>query len=511
MTDREVLEMFLNYDLSSCKEVFDKFMTLNNAQYYEYQGRPSCVYVPGTRPDRVLLVAHADTVFYLRGEHRIIHDEDEDIYKSGEPGKGIGADDRAGCAILWLLKDSGHSLLVTNDEELGSLGSHDIRDFHKKLFEEINGHSYILEFDRRYGSDYKVYDIPVTEEFKKFIEENTSYREADKRSSTDIRVLCEKICGANLSVGYYKEHRPEEYLVFSEWKNTLDVARKMLEPEQKKFSLDTRTILKHVFYDTAAFCHEDSILSEAVKVGLAHTEVYQAKDYPVLPVIPEKAGVVSVTKERTFEAAMRLHREAPDRKIAVLNFAAATRPGGGVKNGAKAQEECLCRCSTLMSVLEQEKTMKEFYTPNQLAHNPLHNDSCIYSPRVIICKSDTDIPERLNPEDFVTVDVISCAAPNLGNPHLRRKPSDTKLFNMHVSRAKHILHIAALHGVDILVIGAFGCGAFKNPPLMVAEAWKSALVEYKARFDKVVFAIYSKGSGVQENKNYLVFNAIMKI
>ena len=207
---------------------------------------------------------------------------------------------------------------------------------------------------------------------------------------------------------------------------------------------------------------------------------------------------------------MRLHSEAPDKKIAVLNFAAATRPGGGVKNGSKAQEECLCRCSTLMPLLEQEKTMREFYIPNQLARNPLHNDSCIYSPGVVICKSDTDIPERLKPEDFVTVDVISCAAPNLGHPYVK-KQSEDKLFKMHLSRAKHILHIAALHGVDILVTGAFGCGAFKNSPLMVAIAWEEALMEYKARFDRIVFAIYSKGSNVQANKNYLVFKAKMRI
>ncbi len=112
MTERETLEMFLNYDLSSPKEVLDKFMTLEDARYYEYQDYPSCVYVPDKRKDRVLLVAHADTLFGLRGKHKVILDGD--VYRSSEYDEGIGADDRAGCAILWLLKDSGHSLLVTN-------------------------------------------------------------------------------------------------------------------------------------------------------------------------------------------------------------------------------------------------------------------------------------------------------------------------------------------------------------------------------------------------------------
>lgn len=142
MTDRETLEMFLNYDLSSPDEVLEKFRTLYDARYYEYQDYPSCVYVPGKRKDRVLLVAHADTVFGLRGKHKVILDGD--IYRSGDYDEGIGADDRAGCAILWLLKDSGHSLLVTNGEEIGCVGSHDIRDIHKELFEELNNHQYIL-------------------------------------------------------------------------------------------------------------------------------------------------------------------------------------------------------------------------------------------------------------------------------------------------------------------------------------------------------------------------------
>ena len=59
MTDREVLEMFLSCSLDSPREVFDKFLTLKNAKLY---GENDCVYVPGSRSDRVLLVAHADTV-----------------------------------------------------------------------------------------------------------------------------------------------------------------------------------------------------------------------------------------------------------------------------------------------------------------------------------------------------------------------------------------------------------------------------------------------------------------
>lgn len=232
MTDREVLESFLRCSLGSPDEVFEKFLTLENAKIY---GQKDCVYVPGTRKDRVLLVAHADTVFTEHhGKHKFILDA-SGVYRSQDESVGLGADDRAGCAILWLLKDSGHSLLITNDEEKGSLGADSIKSSYKALFDEFNEHQYMLEFDRRNSRDYKVYNIHVTKEFKIFIESETGYIEADNRSSTDITVLCEKICGANLSVGYYSEHKHDEHLVLNEWQNTLNTARKLLEGEQKKF------------------------------------------------------------------------------------------------------------------------------------------------------------------------------------------------------------------------------------------------------------------------------------
>lgn len=86
----------------------------------------------------------------------------------------------------------------------------------------------MIEFDRCNSHDYKVYNIPVTEEFKQFIEVHTSYREADKNSSTYMVLLCEKICGVNLGVGYHYEHTRFKYLDYRECKHTLDIIIKML-------------------------------------------------------------------------------------------------------------------------------------------------------------------------------------------------------------------------------------------------------------------------------------------
>ncbi|MBR1438083.1 MAG: TIGR02452 family protein, partial [Synergistaceae bacterium] len=400
-----------------------------------------------------------------------------------------------------------------NNEEIGSLGAQNIRDYHRELFEELNNHQYMIEFDRRNACDYKVYDIPVTEEFKSFIEANTGYKEADRHSSTDIRILCEKVCGVNLSVDYDYEHTVWECLNFHEWENTLNIARKMLEPEQQKFllrhqneTLAQRKIrmdkLIRIFADTQIFYKSDPVLIEAVKFGKRHTKLYKADDYPDLPAIPEKLGATFTVKSRSFQTAMNFHQEMPDKKIAVLNFASAIHPGGGVLSGSRAQEECLCRCSTLYPLIDQKWLKESYYIPNKEHYNFRHDDACIYSEGVVICKSDTDFPERLKTEEFITVDVITCAAPDLRKA--RYSDCNVKeLFEIHIQRAKHILHIAALHGVDILVTGAFGCGAFKNDPELVAEAWKEALEEYRKKFEYVIFAIYFRE---HEIENFKAFN-----
>lgn len=112
---------------------------------------------------------------------------------------------------------------------------------------------------------------------------------------------------------------------------------------------------------------------------------------------------------------MRLSDTYPGRKIAVLNFASATKPGGGVINGSSAQEESLCRCSTLYPTLDRRFLWQSYYDVNRAAGDVLHTDACIYSPGIVICKTDENFPERMPQEDWVTVDVISCAAPNLRN------------------------------------------------------------------------------------------------
>ena len=275
--------------------------------------------------------------------------------------------------------------------------------------------------------------------------------------------------------------------------------------------INKRDQLAEVFRDTQAFYRENRFLKESVDKAIAKTTYYSPDEYPALPESTNKQGAVRVSKSKIFEAAVDLHKQFPDRKIAVLNFASATNPGGGVKNGSSAQEESLCRCSTLYPTLDQKRMWNHYYSVNRSKSDPLHTDACIYSPGIVICKTDESIPRRLPEDRFLSVDVITCAAPNL-----RDKPSNVynpargnatgisadELYDLHLKRAKHILHIAAYNSVDVFVLGAFGCGAFQNDPNVVAKAYRDALRDYGSRFDLIEFAIYCRE---WETENYDAF------
>ena len=228
-----------------------------------------------------------------------------------------------------------------------------------------------------------------------------------------------------------------------------------------------------------------------------------------------KNGVIQITKHKSFEAAELLHKTYPNSRIGVLNFANAFHPGGGVESGSRAQEESLCRCSTLFPVLNAPVLWKNYYEYNRNHYSPLANNRVIYSPDIIVFKSDNDIPNIKEEKEFLKVDILTCAAPNLrskSSPLLEiavkgEKISDEELYRIHYSRAEHILRVALRNNISILVLGAFGCGAFQNNPRVVAKAYNDILNKYKIQFDLIEFAIYCRD---YETENFDAFNEIIK-
>ncbi len=206
----------------------------------------------------------------------------------------------------------------------------------------------------------------------------------------------------------------------------------------------------------------------------------------------------AVTPETTLQGAARLVASGRYQQIGVLNFASARHPGGGFLSGALAQEESLARSSGLyLSLL----TCPNYYAFHRAQETTLYSDRMIYSPACPIIRDDEG---RWLPQPFV-VDFITSAAPNAGavmrnEPHNRAKIAPTL-----AERASKVLALAAHRECDALALGAWGCGAFGNDPVMVARVFYDLLRPdglYGVHFQHVLFAIYTTK---REQTNYTAF------
>lgn len=246
--------------------------------------------------------------------------------------------------------------------------------------------------------------------------------------------------------------------------------------------------LTAVFEDTQRRIAADPELQAQLLSSQAASQLY-LENYtsPIRKMIGR--GVIDVTAGTTFQCAHELLSQFS--KIAVLNFANPHEPGGGVRRGAKAQEECLCRCSDLYNTLAQPYFLEHFYRYHYEHCDSFYSDRLIYSPNITVFKSDDPIPEVLDTP--FSVDVITCAAPyrfrNNGE-------TDEALIRIYMSRIRNILEVSMSKAVSCLVLGAFGCGVFRNDPRLMARAFADLLVreQYARYFDKVVFAIKPSGS-----------------
>lgn len=204
---------------------------------------------------------------------------------------------------------------------------------------------------------------------------------------------------------------------------------------------------------------------------------------------------VEVTGESSLEAASRLataedsaEDSAGPGTVGVLNFASARNPGGGYLTGAQSQEEDLCRCSALYTCLLR---VPEYYAAHRASRDPLYSHRVICSPAVPVFRNHHgDLLPAPYPVTFLT-----CAAPNAG-VLAQRAPERLPLIpGVLAERVARVLAVAVRHRVDPLVLGAWGCGVFRNSPEQVATAFADQLGAgggFAGRFDQVVFGIYER-------------------
>lgn len=269
-----------------------------------------------------------------------------------------------------------------------------------------------------------------------------------------------------------------------------------------------------VFEDSMRLCREHARLIKATVGAIVAQKLILETDtlQEIKKKIYEDVAQVVVSKKRSFEAASAYKGQ----KVCVLNFASAGNPGGGVEKGATAQEECLCRCSNLYPCLKTQEMWNGFYKPHRNARNPIHNDDIIYTPEVVVFKSDTANPKLLSESEWYEVNVISCAAPNLrerpsnsynsGDGDRAVKITDKALKELHEKRLRRILDVALMEGNEVVILGAFGCGAFANKPEVVALAAKTVISEYQHAFKAIEFAVYCSP---KDETNYKVFERVL--
>ncbi|MER5457622.1 TIGR02452 family protein [Micromonospora sp. NPDC002389] len=224
-------------------------------------------------------------------------------------------------------------------------------------------------------------------------------------------------------------------------------------------------------------CGDEVVIADAVRAAVAGTRHHLPDDVLQSGSGQPGAGRVEVTHESTLQAASRLGSGA-----ACLVFASAKNPGGGFLGGAKAQEESIARSSALYPCL---LAAPDFYAFHRAQRDLRYSDRVIHSPGVPVFRDDKG---NLLDRPYLT-SFLTAAAPNLGAV-LRNQPEHAASVPAVLGRrARRVLEVAAAHGYRTVVLGAWGCGVFRNDPAVVADAFADAL-RVVDRFDRVVFAIH---------------------
>lgn len=260
--------------------------------------------------------------------------------------------------------------------------------------------------------------------------------------------------------------------------------------ERKEIAKSTVQIMEQGFYDYAGKVvqiEEAQQKSEqgSLLVTPAEAEVLLG-DYREATVAGEgSAPQQRVANIATVQAILELHRAGAQR-IGVLNFASAKNPGGGFLNGAMAQEESLAASSGLYGSLLRHPA---YYQANRANKSMMYTHHAIYSPEVVFFR-DEQFQLLAEP---VTASVLTLPAVNYGQV-LRQGEDPEQAAKVMKERMRLALSLFAREGHRVLVLGAYGCGVFRNDPLRVAAWWKELLEAegYGVYFDEVIYAVLDR-------------------
>lgn len=228
-----------------------------------------------------------------------------------------------------------------------------------------------------------------------------------------------------------------------------------------------------------------------------HNERKSTDSKLVIEVLPGDWGDVTQTLTKRYGTC-----------FAVLNMANAYVPGGAYVEGAVAQEENMFRrtdCHFHISDDEYDIELDR-YRP-EITRLLSAKDGVVYldtkTPRTCIrgsedrTQDDLGYPWLADDEIFPFFE-LRASAQDLrdGSPFDAEKAWRRIAAQLDTLRQKNIRHV---------VLGAFGCGAFRNPAHHVAQIYKEEIDKRQADFSVIAFAIFAAGYGPG---NYTPFAAV---
>lgn len=240
-------------------------------------------------------------------------------------------------------------------------------------------------------------------------------------------------------------------------------------------------------------------LASSIARARAGTILYRPADFAAFERSPASrfgsrvATVFDVRNETTLAAAARLTREFDPARVAALNFASARHAGGGFLTGAQAQEESLARASALYACLQARR---ELYELPEHTRSCLYSDHMIYAPRVSVFRDDHDSLQAQPYEvSFITSPAVNVGALRQNTPGLVNQIEPVMR-----GRIEKVLQVALRHGHDVLILGAWGCGVFKNSPRLIAEWFFDQLGPggpFATAFTHVAFAVLDRSESAE--------------
>ncbi len=235
-------------------------------------------------------------------------------------------------------------------------------------------------------------------------------------------------------------------------------------------------------------------IADAIRTCLDSTRLYTPEELERLrqevlgrPAAPTRL-TCEVVNETTLSGIARVLSGGRG-SVAALNFASAKNPGGGFLNGSQAQEESLARSSALHASLLRAWA---FYERHRASPSLLYSDAIVLSPDCPVFRDD----EGRLLEEPQLVTFITSAAPNAGAIAEKRPAETAAIPEVFRRRCEYVLALAASRGYSQLVLGAWGCGVFRNDPGVVASAFANHLRHgaWSMRFERVVFSVLDTSS-----------------